>query len=969
MRTAYGRGLAALVCLLLAWSGLASAASSAPKDTTAAKELRPLIENMKENPRGPFERIRWFCNDGTILPPKSFACKDHGGGRQHGEWNADTVRIRDAGFPIANVMVALTEDDFGESPEEQEHFRFLVLEQFLIDADDGWILRRARYYRGAFQVEGEISKSYAILSHLARRPEWQNNRYPLLVEAARLIQHGEETAGQAVVRGMATALNKNDAGFSELRNKIHGRPEPSDAGRVRSYAKDKGKPELADDYEALAEAIDSVAALPDPGPAVSAFAGKVRDASLAADLRSGVTALQAASSVQDRLAALSGLMARLREGLPTSGHPLDTIDLVLNLEAHVFNLGQALDIDSGTLTRRASIELMKGFARAAYGAGLLTRFEWDNLGDVLANLDQAEVRLDSYRDDLRYLDRVPGWGARRLAFYFEPAIEHMAQIEPFVREFIPDRMRGSPLLFYSRLLEPLSADALRQAGVRQQLFGQEVPSGLRVLNPGIGRGVLRTLEQLKDVPEGTADSIALVPETVSELPVVAGILTEHEGNSLSHVQLLARNLGVPNVVVGDDHLPGLKDYLGKRIMVASSPGGVVRISLDTEAENSDSGAAPVVQDRISIDVSRLDLETQDLIPTTRLGAKDQGVRVGPKAAQVGKLTQHFPGHVAPGVAVPFGLFAHALLEREVEPGGPTLFQWMTREFDEIQAIQDPVERNRKTAAVLATIRSWFETRPPDPTKLDSFHRQVQEYLGPDGSYGVFVRSDTNVEDLPGFTGAGINLTVPNVVGFENLVTAMRAVWASPFTERSFGWRQGIMNDPEHVYASVLLHKSINSDKSGVLVTADADTGSRDYITIVINEGVGGGVEGQAAESLLIRRSDGQTRLLGSATDPTKRVLLETGGSELVAASGAERLLDQQDIGKILEFVGKLPGWFENLPEEERATAVADVEFGFLGDKLMLFQIRPFVESKGAARSDYLRQMDAGLAEAATVTVD
>jgi hypothetical protein len=76
------------------------------------------------------------------------------------------------------------------------------------------------------------------------------------------------------------------------------------------------------------------------------------------------------------------------------------------------------------------------------------------------------------------------------------------------------------------------------------LFGKEVPTGLRALNPGIGRGVLRTLEDLEDVPEGTADSIALVPETVSELPVVAGILTEHEGNSLSHVQLLARNLGL-----------------------------------------------------------------------------------------------------------------------------------------------------------------------------------------------------------------------------------------------------------------------------------------------------------------------------------------------------------------------------------------------------------------------------------------
>ena len=136
--------------------------------------------------------------------------------------------------------------------------------------------------------------------------------------------------------------------------------------------------------------------------------------------------------------------------------------------------------------------------------------------------------LSEYLAELRYLGRVPGWGSRRLALYFEPTIEHMAQIEPLAREYIPDRMRGSPLLFYSRLLNNLSVDGQRLAGIRQQLFGEEVPTGLRSLNPGIGRGVLRTLEELEDVPEGTAESIALVPETVSELPVVAGILTERD---------------------------------------------------------------------------------------------------------------------------------------------------------------------------------------------------------------------------------------------------------------------------------------------------------------------------------------------------------------------------------------------------------------------------------------------------------
>jgi len=39
---------------------------------------RSWIEAMKAAPRGPFTRIRWFCNDGTVLPPGDSACCKHG---------------------------------------------------------------------------------------------------------------------------------------------------------------------------------------------------------------------------------------------------------------------------------------------------------------------------------------------------------------------------------------------------------------------------------------------------------------------------------------------------------------------------------------------------------------------------------------------------------------------------------------------------------------------------------------------------------------------------------------------------------------------------------------------------------------------------------------------------------------------------------------------------------------------------
>src|SRR5690606_28438327 len=116
-----------------------------------------------------------------------------------------------------------------------------------------------------------------------------------------------------------------------------------------------------------------------------------------------------------------------------------------------------------------------------------------------------------------------------------------------------------------------------------------------------------------------------------------------------------------------------------------------------------------------------------------------------------------------------------------------------------------------------------------------------------------------IEDLPGFTGAGLNKTVPNVVGFDAIVAALREVWASPFSERAYGWRQDLMDQPEHVYVSVLLHRSVPNEKSGVLITADVDSGNREALTVAVSPGVGGGVDGEAAESVLIDTRSGDRR--------------------------------------------------------------------------------------------------------------
>jgi len=70
--------------------------------------------------------------------------------------------------------------------------------------------------------------------------------------------------------------------------------------------------------------------------------------------------------------------------------------------------------------------------------------------------------------------------------------------------------------------------------------------------------------------------------------------------------------------------------------------------------------------------------------------------------------------------------------------------------------------------------------------LENSFRQI---LGGDiGSIPVFLRSDTNMEDLKEFTGAGLNLTLFNVLDSEKIVNGIKEVWASPYTERSFNPR-------------------------------------------------------------------------------------------------------------------------------------------------------------------------------------
>src|SRR5204862_3210975 len=107
---------------------------------------------------------------------------------------------------------------------------------------------------------------------------------------------------------------------------------------------------------------------------------------------------------------------------------------------------------------------------------------------------------------------------------------------------------------------------------KHDIFGAEVEVDARALNPGLALGRLRVAPAADSY---TRDQIVALPETPADLDPAAGILTQGEGNVLSHVQLLARALGIPNVVLGPKAFDRLRLHDGKVVLLIATPGGRV----------------------------------------------------------------------------------------------------------------------------------------------------------------------------------------------------------------------------------------------------------------------------------------------------------------------------------------------------------------------------------------------------------
>jgi pyruvate phosphate dikinase-like enzyme len=858
-------------------------------------------------------------------------------------------------------------------PDHNDLVRGYILEKYFTDTNPNHKLSQLRAFGGLSGSEYETGASTRFFERYLAAPEFNDTRDFLLAYELQKRFFVRQDVGQIQkVRALAVRINTADPKFKALRDAVHNQISAGLLPPLEAYRDALPPGPRRSDVDALIAEIGKLTAIDER--ALQGQVAEIQDAALRAQL-SALLPAEGAEPI-DAIVSLGRLMvlARQRVAARTLAPPdaRRLIDLDITAAADVQRRGSALREGGTALTAKQNLELLGALTDAAYGVGLLAGRERDAaIATLHALLSDPTQPRAAFTDRLKEAERVVEWAQANAMLAFAEVLAPWELVLPQTAGIRDDILRGSPLLLYAQVARRLDDFAQGKQRIHHDLFGAEVDADVRALNPGLAVGRLRVAPNHGAY---TRDEIVALPETPADLDPAAGILTQGEGNMLSHVQLLARALGIPNVVLGPSAYARLKAHDGQQVFLIATPGGRVILkeaaamnateravyeeytrNQARAADGSLVGGGP----RLHIDRAKVDLSKTMPIDLTQVRRSDSGHFCGPKAAYLGELKHLFPEHVARGLVVPFGAYyqhyqhatvaipdtLHAL--NLATPGEP-LPAFVERTYKQFFDVMIPAKTSERDLAAwivprLEIIRHSIRQAPLSAELKEAIRQGLVAdglMTGADQTVGCFVRSDTNVEDLDNFNGAGLNLTVFNRKSLNDIYEGLKEVWASPFEFRSFSWRQTLIDDPLWVLSSVVILEAVPNDKSGVLVTADPNSGEPGRMLVATSEGVGGAVDGTSAETLLW--SPQGVELISLFKSPWRNQLLATGGSAIVPASGSDTVLAPAELQAIIAAGQKISENFQPVMDPAGKPRPWDIEFGFAKGTLWLFQCRPFL---------------------------
>jgi len=219
-----------------------------------------------------------------------------------------------------------------------------------------------------------------------------------------------------------------------------------------------------------------------------------------------------------------------------------------------------------------------------------------------------------------------------------------------------------------------------------------------------------------------------------------------------------------------------------------------------------------------------------ILPLDKLGMNDVPL-VGGKNASLGEMISNLSNL---GVSVPGGFATTSMAFNQflAEAGLTDKIQQTLSALD-----TDDVNALAKTGQ---QIREWV-IEAPLPADFQNDITTAYDAMAVNGQQAtVAVRSSATAEDLPDASFAGQQETYLNIKGIDQVLHAVKLVFASLFNDRAISYRVHQGFDHAEVSLSAGIQRMVRSDlaSSGVMFSIDTESGFEDVVFITSSYGLG-----------------------------------------------------------------------------------------------------------------------------------
>jgi len=321
--------------------------------------------------------------------------------------------------------------------------------------------------------------------------------------------------------------------------------------------------------------------------------------------------------------------------------------------------------------------------------------------------------------------------------------------------------------------------------------------------------------------------------------------------------------------------------------------------------------------------------------------------VGGKGANLGELTQKGLD-VPPGFCVTAEAYNYFIYYSELDEVIKLLLRGLNEEDSNmLQKISKTIQERINGADIPKDLRD----------EIVGAYRDLSNKIGIDNPQ-VAVRSSATAEDLPEASFAGQQDTYLHISGEEELLKYVRRCWASLWTARAIYYREKQNFDHSQVSLSVVVQKMVNSEKSGVMFTANPINNNTDEMMINASWGLGEAVVSGAVtpdEYIINKKS--------------KEIIEKHISEKNIMIIKKEDGLGTEEV-KVADYLGERYVNAQCLSDEEIMTLVdyglkieklygkhQDIEWGFDKDtkKLYILQSRPITTLKGDVKMNEVKE--------------